>query len=156
MLTEAQTAAFRRHLDTCPQCRTWAENQVQITRQLISEASPPATLSPAAVARIQQNVFSRMRRALIMNNVRTVAGATAAVAVLALIVVFFVWQNRTLNTVGIVEQVVPQLPAVEQVIPEVDMAAQATAEPAAVETITDEQLFEAVSAADAAAVERLL
>ncbi len=158
VLTEAQKAAFRQHLDSCSECRASIESQIQITRQLVSEASPQATLSPAAVARIQKNVSSRMRRALIMNNVRNVTGATAAAAVLVLVVVFFVWQSRLIDIVGIGKPVQSDLVAMEQAVPEVEEpAVEADSEqPTVVEPVTDEQLFEAVSAADAAAVEQLL
>jgi ankyrin repeat protein len=134
-LTEAETTVYRQHLDTCSECRTWVENQVNIARQLANEAPAPAILSPAAAARIQQNVFSKMRRALIMNNVRTVTGAAVAFAVLALVVGTFVWQSRTLDTIDFVAQV----PGFEAAAP-----------------VTDEQLIEAVNAKDAAAVEQLL
>ena len=145
-LTEAETTLYRQHLDTCSECRIWAENQVNIARQLANEAPAPAILSPAAAARIQQNVSSKMRRALIMNNVRTVTGGAVAFAVLALVVGIFVWQSRTLNTIDFVEQVVP----------EIDTDGQATPEIVAASAVTDEQLIEAVNAKDAAEVEKLL
>jgi ankyrin repeat protein len=168
VLTEAEMAAFCRHLNACEACRMRLESQIEIARRLAGEASPQAALSPAAVARIQQNVFSRMRRALIMNNVRAVTGATAAVAVLTLIVIFFVWQSRVITIVGIGGQLKPDLAPASQVVPEVEEvvveepvieepAVEVDAEPQAiVEPVTDAQLFEAVSAADAAAVEELL
>ncbi len=146
VLTEAETTLYRQHLDSCSECRIWAENQVNITRQLANEAPAPALLSPAAAARIQQNVFSKMRRALIMNNVRTVTGAAVAFAVLALVVGTFVWQSRTLDTIDFVEQV----------IPEIDTNVQATPEFVSAAAATDEQLIEAVNAKDAAEVEQLL
>jgi ankyrin repeat protein len=93
--------------------------------------------------------------------------------VLALIVIFFVWQSRVINIVSISDQLKPDLAPVEQVVPEVvevvveepvveepvveEAAVEVDAEPpAVVGPVTDEQLFEAVASADAAAVEELL
>jgi anti-sigma factor RsiW len=46
MLTEEEQAAIRQHLDGCDECRARVESQMKITRQLVSEASPEATLPP--------------------------------------------------------------------------------------------------------------
>jgi ankyrin repeat protein len=172
-LTEVETAVYRKHLETCETCRTRFEKQVHIGRLLTREISPEAILSPAAAARIEQNISIRMRRALIMNNVRNVSSAVAAVAVLALIIILFVWQSRTVGLFGISKPVAPELAAVEEVVPEIETADEADAEvqedlvaaeaiteeepvEVALEVVSDEQLFEAVDARDAAAVKQLL
>ncbi len=135
-LTEAQTATYRQHLAICHECQAWVDNQMRISQQLRSEASPPATLSPAAAARIQQNIYSRMRRAMIMNNVKSFVGATVVLALLAVVVGNFVWQSRNLEPVETEGQPALQLETVEGTL--------------------DDQLVEAVVANDAAAVKRLL
>lgn len=145
-LTEAEAIVYRQHFDTCAKCRTWVENQESIAQQLVNEAPAPANLSPAAAARIQKNVFGKMRRALIMNNVRTVSGAALAFAVLAVVVGICVWQSRTLDAIDLVGEVIPEVDADVQVTPELE----------AVAPVSDEQLIEAVYAKEAAEIERLL
>ncbi len=99
VLTEAETAVYHQHLSTCEECQTWTNVQGGIAHQLRNEASLSKRLSPAATARIQQHISRRMRRALIMNNIRTFVSATAAIALLAIVTGYFIWQTRNLNTV---------------------------------------------------------
>lgn len=84
-----------------------------------------------------------------MNNIKTIMGATAAIAVLLLIGGFFFWQNTTPNTVAQVEPAASETDTEEQVEP-------ITSQPNVETEITDEQLIEAVIAKDSTAVAQLL
>jgi ankyrin repeat protein len=108
-LSEEERSACDQHLRHCPACQAWVANQAGLERQLRSEALPMAKLTPAAAARIRKNLFSKMRRALIMNNVRNMTGAAVAAAVLIVVVGLFIWQSRMLNTQGLVDQVASQV-----------------------------------------------
>ncbi|MGD8586822.1 MAG: ankyrin repeat domain-containing protein [Chloroflexota bacterium] len=148
-LNEAGAAAYRQHLASCPQCREAVNDHSAIAQQLRNESSPPSFLSPAAAARIRQNMSSRMRRAMIMNNMKAYVAGTAVIAVLALIVGLFAWQMRGPETDDTAE------PAILDVTPEATepvVTPEATVAPEAL----NEQLVAAVEAADAAEVERLL
>jgi ankyrin repeat protein len=148
-LTEAGAAAYRQHLASCPQCREAANEHSAIAQQLRNEASPKSFLSPAAAARIRQNMSSRMRRAMIMNNMKAYVAGTAVIAVLALIVGLFAWQLRSPETPDTVE------PAILNVTPEATEPAVTPEATVAPEALA-EQLVAAVAARDAAAVEQLL
>lgn len=146
VLSERETETYRQHLSTCDECQTWVDSQLRITQQLRNEALSSKRLSPATTTRIQQHISSRMRRALIMNSIKTFVGSAVTIAVLAVIIGFFVWQTRNINTVEIVEEVTPDVEAVTQ----------ATSESAIAAVATKEQLIEAVLAGDAATVEQIL
>ena len=134
-LTDAENRHFQQHLADCQQCHDWVDRQENIIERLRMEASPQSHLSPTAAERVQRNLYNRMRRAMIMRNGKTFIGAATAVAVLTVIVGFFVLQAKNLTT----EETVPQI----------------TAELVAAEA-TNEQLIKAVIANDATAVKQLL
>jgi ankyrin repeat protein len=90
-LAETETAVYKQHLKTCSECREWVQQQKNFATQLEMERAPVAVLAPAAAARIQQNLYQSMRRAVIMNNVRTSVAAVGALAVLALVVGAAAW-----------------------------------------------------------------
>ena len=90
-LAQTETAVYEQHLKTCRECREWALRQENLAARLEMEMAPAAALAPASAARIQQNLYSSMRRAVIMNNVRTSVAAVGAIAVLALIVGAVAW-----------------------------------------------------------------
>jgi hypothetical protein len=140
-LTEADTAFYRQHLASCQECQEWKSRQVRLIEQLGIELSPPYRLSPAAADRIHQNLYRRMRRANLMNNIRTSVGAVAAIAIIAIVVGVFIWWQS--GNIGATEQTT----ALEQETP-VSEAVGGDA--------LDEQLIEAVRAGDRAEVERLL
>lgn len=146
VLTEVDAASYRHHLALCQECQRWVDDQQRIAQDLRYEASSPAILSPAAAARIQQNITSRIRKALIMNNMKAAVGATAVVAVLALIVALFAWQTSNLNLADPAEEVTPK-PVVMAGTkgPEIET-----------EPVDNEQLVAAVEASDIATVKRLL
>ncbi len=146
VLSEVETAAYRQHLAACKQCQRWVDVQQRIAQGLRYEASPPAIPSPAAAARIQRNLAGRMRKALIMNNIKAAVAATAVMAVLALIIGLFALHNSNLDTTEPIEEVAPE-----------SVIANGTKEPEIeTEPIDDEQLVAAVEAGDSATVERLL
>ena len=91
VLTVANTAAYERHLSSCQDCRDWVDRQNQLIERPRIESPPPATLSAAAAARIQESVTGRMWRVRFIDNVNSFVGATAALAVLAAIVGLFIW-----------------------------------------------------------------
>jgi hypothetical protein len=92
-LAEKETAVYEGHLATCQECQAWTRRQENLVAGLGMEMASPVFLAPAAAARIQQNLYSSMRRAVIMNNIRTSAVTVGALAVLALVVgVFVLWQ----------------------------------------------------------------
>lgn len=91
VLAPTERAVYEQHLKTCRECREWARRQENLAAQLQMEMAPMAVLAPASAARIQQNLYSSMRRAVIMNNVRTSVAAVGALAVLALIVGAVAW-----------------------------------------------------------------
>ena len=96
MLKAANVAAYELHLASC---RDWVERQNRLIERLRIEAPPLATLSPAAAASVQDNVTGRMRRAPFADNLRSSAGAVAALAVLAVIVGLFIWwRSGTVDT----------------------------------------------------------
>jgi CubicO group peptidase (beta-lactamase class C family) len=90
-LAQTEMAVYEQHLQTCRVCRKWAQRQESLAGQLNVEMAPAAVLAPAAAARIQENLYSAMRRAVIMNNVRTSVAAVGALAVLALVVGMAAW-----------------------------------------------------------------
>ncbi len=92
-LADRETTVYEQHLATCQECRAWAQRQESLVAGLRMEMAPPAFLAPAAIARIQQDLYSSMRRVVIVNNIRTSAATVGALAVLALLVgVFVLWQ----------------------------------------------------------------
>lgn len=92
-LAEKATAVYQQHLATCQECQAWTQRQEDLVAQLRLEMAPPAHLAPAATDRIQKDLYRSMRRAVIMNNIRTSAATVGALAVLALLVgVFVLWQ----------------------------------------------------------------
>lgn len=92
-LAEKESALYERHLAACGECQAWAQRQESLVAQLGMEMAPPAVLAPAAATRIQQDLYRSIRRAVIMNNIRTSAATVGALAVLALLVgVFILWQ----------------------------------------------------------------
>ncbi len=140
ILTEAETAIYRQHLASCSKCQTWIYKQQRFAEGLKSEAPPPAILTPAAAARIQQNITSRIRRAMIMNNIKSFVSATAAFVLLAVIVGFFLGQSYSNN------QTEEPVATIQQAAPEPNLPTGTL----------DEQLVEAVREKDAATVESLL
>jgi len=92
-LAKTETAVYEQHLATCQECRAWVQRQESLAAQVRMEMAPTAFLAPAAAARIQQNLYSSMRRAMIMNSIRSSAATVGALVVLALVVgVFILWQ----------------------------------------------------------------
>lgn len=146
-LTEAETAVYRQHLTSCSQCQTWISTQIQLTQQLHNTVSPPVSLLPTASARIQKNIFSQMRRAMIMNNIKTVIGATAAIALIIFLGGFFVWQNTNNITVTQVE------PSAIESEEQVDTI---SSEPSTELEITEENLIDAILAKDNTTIAQLL
>ena len=105
VLTATNTVAYEHHLASCRDCRDWVERQNRLIERLRLETPPPARLPAAAAARIQDNVSGRMRRARVAHNVRSSAGAAAALAVLAVIVGLFIWwRSGTVDTEVLNEQ----------------------------------------------------
>ncbi len=147
-LTEAETAVYRQHLTSCSQCQTWVSTQIQLSQQLHNTVSPPVSLLPTASARIQKNIFSQMRRAMIMNNLKTVIGATAIIALLFLGGVFF-WQNANNTTATQVEPSALESETEEQID-------TISSEPSTELEITEENLIDAILAKDSTTIAQLL
>lgn len=91
-LPQEQAGAVRAHLDACLACRGIARRDAKLARQLQRESAwRRRRLSPRAAARVQDGVYRRIRRKLIMQRTMQFAGATAGLAVLALVVGAFVF-----------------------------------------------------------------
>ena len=91
VLTQRERAVYEQHLKICAVCREWVAQQKDLAVQLALEKAPATALAPAAAARIQKSLYGSMRRAVIMNNVRTSVAAVGALAVLALMVGAVAW-----------------------------------------------------------------
>lgn len=157
-MSDAETRRFQQHLADCQQCQEWVDRQENLIERLRMEATPQSRLSPTASERVQRNLYGRMRRAMIMNNVKTFVGAAAGLAVLVVIVGFFVLQTGNFKTIdpaaGTPEptSIPPTLNAIS-----IALTQQAlTSTPIPPPSELDEQLFEAVAAKDTAAVEKFL
>jgi multiple sugar transport system substrate-binding protein len=87
-LSLARRQAMRTHLATCKTCARAAREAEALEAELIAEASRyHPTLSPQASARIQERVYRRMRRGLIMQRLtQATQRVVAIVAMLALAV----------------------------------------------------------------------
>jgi CubicO group peptidase (beta-lactamase class C family) len=99
--TLAKTAktVYVQHLKGCQQCREWVRRQEELVTRLESELAPAFALGPAASARIQQDIYHAMRKAVIMNNVRTrVAGAGALAVLVVAIGAVLWWQSGSVTT----------------------------------------------------------
>jgi ankyrin repeat protein len=110
-LAQTERAVYEQHLRTCGECRAWVERQEDLAARLQMEMAPAAVLAPAAAARIQQNLYQSMRRAVIMNNVRTSVAAVGALAVLALVVGAVAWWQSSGFGTGIEAPAIGQGPA---------------------------------------------
>ncbi|MEJ2754134.1 MAG: ankyrin repeat domain-containing protein [Chloroflexota bacterium] len=110
-LAQTERAVYEQHLRTCGECRAWVERQEYLAARLQMEMAPAAVLAPAAAARIQQNLYQSMRRAVIMNNVRTSVAAVGALAVLALVVGAVAWWQSSGFGTGIEAPAIGQGPA---------------------------------------------
>jgi CubicO group peptidase (beta-lactamase class C family) len=116
-LSTTETAVYDRHLQTCAACAAWAQEQKDLGVRLRSEMAPLAALAPAAAARIQHNLYSSMKRAMIMNNIRNSVAAVGAIAVLALVVGAVAWwQSRGFSS-GIEMPALVQGPAAQESLP---------------------------------------
>ncbi len=157
-LTDSEASRFQQHLADCQQCRDWVDRQENLIEYLRTEASPRFRLSPTASARVQRNLYNRMRRAMLMNNIKTSVGAVTAVAVLAIIVGFFALQAGNFNTIDSAAGT-PEPTSIPPTLNSISIALtqQAlTSTPIPPPSELDEQLFEAVAAKDTAAVEKFL
>ena len=69
-LPPQQQATVRRHLQGCPNCRRQADQEAALASQLRLEAARRhRRLSPQAAARIQEQVYRRMRRSMMAQRV---------------------------------------------------------------------------------------
>ncbi|MCA9934600.1 MAG: ankyrin repeat domain-containing protein [Ardenticatenaceae bacterium] len=160
-LTDSEAMRFHQHLADCQQCRDWVDQQGNLIERLQMGATPQLCLSPTAAKRVQRNLYNRMRRTMIMNNVKTIVGTVTAVAVLAVIIGFFIFQARDLNPTGTVEQVTPKLETSEGTPPptlnSISIAlTQQALTPIPPTREIDEQLFAAVTANDTDTVKQFL
>ena len=142
-LSEADTAFYRQHLIDCQHCRDWDSQQLHLVEQLEIELSPPARLSPAAAERIHQDIYRRMRRANLMNNLRITFGAVATIAIIAILLGAFIWwQSGNIDEpeqTTILEQETPAPePLWQDSLNELLVEAIKSAEPAEVERLLDE------------------
>ena len=110
-LAQTERGVYEQHLKTCRECREWVRQQESLAARLEMEMAPMAVLAPAAAARIQQDIYSSMRRAVIMNNVRTSVAAVGALAVLALIVGTVAWWQSSGFGAGVQAPTIGQGPA---------------------------------------------
>jgi CubicO group peptidase (beta-lactamase class C family) len=93
-LAKTERSVYEQHLDGCQECRNWVARQENLMSRLETEIPPAEALGPAAAARIQQDLYHAMRRAVIMNNVRgIVAGAGALVLLIVAVGVIVLWQS---------------------------------------------------------------
>jgi ankyrin repeat protein len=112
-LAEKERALYEGHLAACGECQAWAQRQESLVARLGMEIAP-AVLAPAAAKRIQKDLYRSMRRAVIMNNIRTSAATVGALAVLALVVgVFVLWQAGSFGS-GVQLPLLNQGPAAQE------------------------------------------
>jgi ankyrin repeat protein len=110
-LAETESAVYEQHLRSCDECREWVQRQDNLVAQLEMEMVPAAVLEPASAARIQQDLYNSMRRAVIMNNVRTSVAAVGALAVLALMVGTVAWWQSSSFGAGVQAPTTGEVPA---------------------------------------------
>jgi hypothetical protein len=130
-LPPEQAAAVQAHLDTCPACRGAAGGDTMLIRQLQREADwRRRRLSADAAARVQKNLYRRIKRALIVQRVTQHTGRLVAVVVLAAVVALLAWTPTGQTVAQAVGQFVRELrwphTTVRQVPP--DYEAEITAE----------------------------
>ncbi len=93
-LDDDRQQTIRNHLATCDACaRSLRETKTLETQLYAQAARHRPMLSPQASARVQERVYRRMRRAIIMQRITQFAGAGIALALLALIVGFMFFRQ---------------------------------------------------------------
>jgi len=112
-LAKTERAVYEQHLNDCRECREWVRRQENLVARLEMEAAPAAVLGPAAV-RIQQDLYHAMRRAVIMNNVRTSVAGVGALALLVLAVGAVLWWQSGGLVSGIQAPAPLQAPSAEE------------------------------------------
>lgn len=90
-LTSVESELYADHLEDCLNCQKWVENQMISIEELKTEEPPVYALSPDDVQIIHQNVYDKMRRALIMSRIRSTIGAISVAAILIILVAVFLW-----------------------------------------------------------------
>jgi len=125
-LARTEKAVYEQHLKECQVCAEWVGRQESLVTRLEMEIPTPVVLEPAATARIQQNLYHAMRRAVIMNNVKALVAGAGALALLVVAVGAIVWWQSGGLTKE--EQVAAPLeePAVEETMPAEDAAPSST------------------------------
>lgn len=116
-LARTERAVYEQHLEGCQACREWLRRQQNLVRRLEMEMPPPAVLAPAAAARLQQNLYHAMRRAVIMNNVRASVAGVGALALLVIAIGIIVWWQSGGLTTAIEVPAPPQVSSAEESIP---------------------------------------
>ncbi len=92
-LTPEQKTAVQTHLQNCPQCRHWLAQESELSQRL-SNSRPHHLLRPAQAAQIQQQLYQRLRREKMMNNIRVSLRTALALVILLLAVGgIYWWQN---------------------------------------------------------------
>ena len=109
-LSAARRQAIDEHLAACETCtRSLQQTQVLESELRIQAAHHNPTLSATASARINERVYRRMRRGLIMQRAVKVVGVAVAVVAIALLAVgaMALWQERP-SEVGTDQDVTPE------------------------------------------------
>jgi len=116
-LAQTERAVYEQHLKSCRECRDWVRHQENLVARLRMELAPAVVLGPAAAARIQQDLYHAMRRAVIMNNVRASFAGAGALALLILAVGAALWWQSSGFSSGIQVPAPLQAPSVEEFMP---------------------------------------
>ena len=113
-MSKTEKAAYEQHLQSCRECREWVRVQENLVTRLGIERAPAVVLAPAAAARIQQDLYHAMRRAVIMNNVRATVAGVGAFALLVLAVGAVLWWQAGGLSSGIEAPAPIQAPSIAQ------------------------------------------
>jgi CubicO group peptidase (beta-lactamase class C family) len=98
-LARTERAVYEQHLKGCPECQEWLRRQENLVTRLETELPSQVALGPAAAARIEQDLYHAMRRAVIMNNMKALVAGVGALALLIIAVGAIIWwQSGGLTT----------------------------------------------------------
>lgn len=113
-LPSARATAVRQHLARCPSCRQqWQAEQTLITA-LQQSAPAERPLPPTLATQLQANLYRRMRRSMMFNQMRFSVGQLAAALLLLTAVGLLVWWQAG----GFAPETEPLTPMTGSVTPE--------------------------------------